>query len=82
VTRTDVKISFDEAQIAHLQGDSGGPLLISSCGSWEVHGITSFGLSWECARPNQPGVFARVYDQLDWIKEVTGLEGDFCPRQP
>ena len=53
-------------------GDSGGPLLhLNSDYSWMVVGIVSFGPS-SCAR-EVPGVYTKVANYLDWIKENTGL---------
>jgi secreted trypsin-like serine protease len=49
------------------QGDSGGPLAISVNGQWELHGITSFGNS--CALAPYPGVYAEVYQYVDWVVE-------------
>lgn len=47
-------------------GDSGGPLIVRAgpTGALLV-GIVSFGEG--CARPNQPGVYARVSSYVDWI---------------
>jgi len=53
------------------QGDSGGPLVCSEGGSWVIHGATSWG--YGCAGAYYPGVWARVYNQLSWIKGVTGI---------
>jgi len=53
-------------------GDSGGPLLhLNSDYSWMVVGIVSFGPS-SCAR-EVPGVYTKVANYLDWIRENTGL---------
>jgi trypsin len=44
------------------QGDSGGPFVQNG----QLIGITSFGRG--CARPNTPGVYARVSNYVDWIR--------------
>jgi len=50
------------------QGDSGGPLVCSSGGTWSVFGATSWG--YGCAASNYPGVWARVYQFVDWIEDT------------
>lgn len=49
------------------QGDSGGPLIINN----KLHGIVSWGAS--CALPTHPGVYAKVFYYLDWIKSKVQL---------
>ncbi|KAL3986563.1 caspase recruitment domain-containing protein 8 [Sarotherodon galilaeus] len=47
------------------QGDSGGPMVSKQNGRWIQAGIVSFGEG--CARPNFPGVYARVSQYQTWI---------------
>ncbi|XP_041818024.1 uncharacterized protein LOC121624447 isoform X2 [Chelmon rostratus] len=47
------------------QGDSGGPMVSKQGNIWIQSGIVSFGFG--CARPNLPGVYARVSSYQSWI---------------
>jgi len=49
------------------QGDSGGPLVVLENGVPLLIGATSWGIG--CARPNYPGVWASVPDNMEWILE-------------
>ncbi|KAG5262735.1 hypothetical protein AALO_G00278290 [Alosa alosa] len=48
------------------QGDSGGPMVMKEDSVWVQSGVVSFGIG--CARPDLPGVYARVSRYEDWIK--------------
>ena len=57
-------------------GDSGGPLIARETTYFSLIGVVSWGFG--CARPDAPGVYARVTSQLDWIKGET--EGSTCVK--
>ncbi|XP_066420322.1 chymotrypsin-like elastase family member 2A [Molothrus aeneus] len=53
-------------------GDSGGPLNCQKAdGTWEVHGIVSFGSSLSCNYYHKPSVFTRVSAYNSWIAQVS-----------
>ncbi|ESO99089.1 hypothetical protein LOTGIDRAFT_147055 [Lottia gigantea] len=54
---------YIEGGIDTCQGDSGGPLVYK----YTLMGVTSFGNG--CAKPNAPGVYARVSSFIEWINE-------------
>jgi secreted trypsin-like serine protease len=62
------------------QGDSGGPLVCSRGGRYEIHGATSWG--YGCADAQAPGVWARVWDQMDWIENVMSGGSPSPPPSP
>ncbi|KAI9546219.1 hypothetical protein NQZ68_028634 [Dissostichus eleginoides] len=52
------------------QEDSGGPMMIKKGSVWVQSGVVSFGKG--CTLPNVPGVYVRVSQFEDWIKNHTG----------
>jgi len=62
-------------------GDSGGPLIIKGANSTDdiQVGIVSWGFG--CANSNFPGVYARVDNQIDWIKIIICMMASDVPSQ-
>ncbi|XP_041801284.1 chymotrypsin-like elastase family member 2A isoform X1 [Chelmon rostratus] len=60
-----------DGQLASCNGDSGGPLNCQNPdGSWDVHGVVSFGSGLGCNYPKKPSVFTRVSAYISWINNV------------
>jgi len=91
VPNTDCQDDYDQETISDdmicaaspgkdaCQGDSGGPLYDLSQNL--LIGITSWG--YGCARPDYPGVYARISEQIGWIEENTGsLTTNATPTPP
>uniref|UniRef100_A0A336MTC0 CSON006469 protein n=1 Tax=Culicoides sonorensis TaxID=179676 RepID=A0A336MTC0_CULSO len=60
---------YSEGGVDACQGDSGGPLMMEIDSRWTQLGIVSFGN--KCGEPSYPGVYTRISEYLDWIKENT-----------
>ncbi|CAN9515692.1 unnamed protein product [Ophioblennius macclurei] len=60
-----------DGDLASCNGDSGGPLNCqNSDGSWDVHGVVSFGSSAGCNYYKKPSVFTKVSAYISWINNV------------
>ncbi|XP_066547101.1 chymotrypsin-like elastase family member 2A [Amia ocellicauda] len=60
-----------DGQLSSCNGDSGGPLNYQARdGSWEVHGVVSFGSSLGCNYYKKPSVFTRVSAYIGWINNA------------
>uniref|UniRef100_A0A671K197 pancreatic elastase II n=1 Tax=Sinocyclocheilus anshuiensis TaxID=1608454 RepID=A0A671K197_9TELE len=60
--------------VSSCNGDSGGPLNCQrSDGTWDVHGIVSFGSSLGCNYPKKPSVFTHVSGYISWINNVKNI---------
>jgi trypsin len=67
--QTQICAGYPQGGTDTCQGDSGGPMFgRTAVGALRVVGATSYGEG--CARPNKPGVYARVGDDTlrEWIR--------------
>ena len=72
ITAQKVCAGFVQGGIDACQGDSGGPLVVPNQSRWYQTGIVSTGFG--CAQPNNPGIYTRVSEYIDWIFQNTSPE--------
>lgn len=80
ITENMVCAGYTQGGKDSCQGDSGGPLLYQMDGQWHQVGIVSFGEG--CALPNYPGVYAKVSQYDDWVKQVMAGTGQPSTTNP
>ncbi|XP_075046968.1 chymotrypsin-like elastase family member 2A [Mixophyes fleayi] len=80
--KTNMICGGGDGIISSCNGDSGGPLnCLNEQGSWEVHGVVSFGSSLGCNYYKKPSVFSRVSEYNSWISQVRTDSAQYTRRR-
>jgi secreted trypsin-like serine protease len=82
ITADQLAAGLDEGGKDSCQGDSGGPLVVPDVegSGFLLAGVVSWGAG--CARPDAPGMYARVSEFADFIAESVQGGGDPPPPPP
>jgi len=83
IPNTMICAGLEEGEKDSCQGDSGGPLFgLDDDDTYKLVGVVSWG--YGCARPDSPGVYARVSKFRAWICSESGVnstcDGDDIPH--
>jgi len=70
IASTEVCAGPLEGGVDSCTGDSGGPLAVVAPHMATLVGVVSYGVSYACAQPNKPGVYARVSAFTSWLPRL------------
>jgi len=68
ITDNMICAGYEDGRKDSCQGDSGGPLVVKNGESRTLIGLVSWG--YGCGEVQQPGVYTKVQNYLDWIEDI------------